>query len=438
MKIQTTYRLAFLAIGLFLFQMCKPEKEPSTFITVQNGQFIKNGIPYNYIGTNYWYGASLAADTVGGDRNRLLKELDFLKENGIDNLRVMVGAEGPDNQPFRVTPALVKEPGSLSPKLLEGLDFLLNEMHQRNMVAVLYLTNNWEWSGGMAQYLNWNGYGDFVNPNVPPNTWPDFFNYQKQFYSCEPCQEQLNKFITEIISRTNSVNGVNYTNDPTIMAWELANEPRPMAEENFERFTQWIQSTSALIKKLDPNHLVTTGNEGEKGCSESLELFETIHAFPSIDYLTIHIWIKNWSWYNYQKPDSTYPLALVKVQKYFDDHLAVARKLNKPLVLEEFGIGRDGENTALTATVNLRDQYYDFCFAQIAKSVATGDKLVGANFWTFGGFTQPIGGQPFWKPGDPYSGDPPQEPQGLNSVYPSDTSTLNIIRKYNTLFSRIP
>ncbi len=433
--------LFYSALATFLTLLllsCSTKNETTHFITIKNGQFYKAGKPYYYIGTNYWYGASLAADTVGGDRNRLIKELEFLKENGIDNLRVMVGAEGLDNQPYRVTPALLKEPGILSPKLLEGLDFLLNEMQQRDMVAVLYLTNNWEWSGGMAQYLNWNGYGDFVNPNVPPHTWNDFFNYQKQFYSCEPCQEQLNQFIIEIIGRTNSVNGIKYTNDPTIMAWELANEPRPMAEENFVRFTQWIQSTSILIKKLDPNHLVTTGNEGEKGCSESLELFETIHAFPSIDYLTIHIWIKNWSWYNYQKPDSTYPLALTKVQKYFDDHLAVARKLNKPLVLEEFGIGRDAENTSLDAPVKIRDNYYNYCFNQVAQSVALGDKLQGANFWTFGGFTQPISGQSFWKPGDPYSGDPPQEPQGLNSVYPSDTSTLNIIRKYNTLFKRIP
>jgi len=421
---------------LIFFSGCQQAAQKD-FISVNEGQFIRNGKSYHYIGTNYWYGASLAADTLGGDRMRLTKELDFLKALGIDNLRIMVGAEGPDNQPYRVTPALVKKPGTLSPKLLEGLDYVLNEMRKRDMVAVLYLTNNWEWSGGMAQYLNWNGYGEFVNPNVPPNTWNDFYQYQKQFYSCQPCMEQLNQFITEIIGRTNSVNGTKYTNDPTIMAWELANEPRPMAEDNFEPFIRWIQSTSELIKKLDPNHLVTAGNEGEKGCSESLALFDTIHSFKSIDYLTIHIWIKNWGWYNAQQADSTYPLAMEKVQKYFDDHLAIARKLNKPMVLEEFGIGRDGEILSTGSTIKYRDRYYGYCFSQVAKSVAEGDHLAGANFWTFGGFTQPISGQTFWKAGDPYSGDPPQEPQGLNSVYPGDTSTMEIIKKYNIQFNRI-
>jgi mannan endo-1,4-beta-mannosidase len=424
---------------LFVFVIgCNSESTKNNFITVQNGKFINNGQPYNYIGTNYWYGASLAADTIGGDRERLAKELDFLKQNGIDNLRVLVGAEGPDNQPYRVTPALIKQPGIYSPKLLEGLDYLLNEMKKRDMVAILYLTNNWEWSGGVAQYLNWNGYGEFVNPNLEKFSWPDFFAYQQQFYTCDTCIKQVNQYIEFIITRTNTVTGTKYINDPTIMAWELANEPRPMEETNFEPFTKWVKETSELIKKLDPNHLVTTGNEGEKGCSESIELFETIHAFPSIDYLTMHIWIKNWSWYNHEKADSTFPLALQLVQKYIDDHVAVAQKLNKPIVLEEFGIARDNELFEMGSPITYRDKYYDYAFGQIAKSVKSGGYLVGCNFWTFGGFTHPIHDQIYWKAGDPYSGDPPQEEQGLNSVYPEDTTTIEIIRKYNKLFNRIP
>jgi len=430
--------LTIIPIILISFFGCKSKTANVEYITVKNGQFIKNGTPYNYIGTNYWYGASLAADTIGGNRDRLAKELDFLKQNGIDNLRVLVGAEGPDNQPYRVTPALIKQPGIYSPSLLEGLDFLLNELKKRDMVAILYLTNNWEWSGGVAQYLNWNGYGEFVNPNVKPYTWNDFYNYQKQFYSCDTCVKQVNQYIEFIITRTNSVNGTKYINDPTIMAWELANEPRPMADDNFAPFTKWIKETSELIKKLDPNHLVTTGNEGEKGCSESIELFENIHAFPTIDYLTIHIWIKNWGWYNSEKADSTFPLAMEKVQKYFDDHLAIAQKLNKPIVLEEFGIARDNERFDLGSPIIYRDKYYEYSFNQIAESIEKGSNLVGCNFWTFGGFTHPIEGQIYWKAGDPYSGDPPQEEQGLNSIYPEDTTTLEIIKKYNKQFNRIP
>lgn len=426
-----------LFASVMVLSFCSNSIKEKKFITVEKGQFIKSGKPYHYIGTNYWYGANLAADTIGGNRERLLKELDFMKAHGIDNLRILVGAEGPDNQPFRVTPTTIKSPGVTSPKLLEGLDFLLNEMKKRDMVAILYLSNNWEWSGGMAQYLNWNGYGDFVNPNLEHFSWDDFKAYQKQFYSCEPCIEQLNHYIEEIITRTNTINGIPYNQDPTIMAWELANEPRPMAQENFEVFKSWIKNTSELIKSLDKYHLVTTGNEGQKGCSESINLFKEIHSYESIDYLTFHIWVKNWSWYNYKEPEKTFKPAMKKVQKYIDDHLIVANELNKPLVLEEFGIARDYQELEPGTPTTYRDNYYDYAFAQIEKSIQTKQNLVGANFWTFSGFAEPIKGQIYWKAGDPYSGDPPQEEQGLNGVYASDSSTMEIIKKYNLKFNRI-
>jgi len=426
----------FLTIISLLISSCSPVNTKIPFIQVDNGKLIRNNQPYFFIGANYWYGVNIAADTVGGDRTRLIKELDFMKSYGIDNLRLLVGAEGPDNQPFRATPTLIKSPGVYSPKLLEGLDFILNELHKRNMVAVLYLTNNWEWSGGMAQYLNWNGYGEFPNPNLPEYTWNDFFAYQKQFYSCEPCINQVNQYIEKIITRTNSISGIKYSDDPTIMAWELANEPRPMADDNFEPFTRWIIQTAKLIKTLDHNHLVTTGNEGQKGCSESLSLFKTINQMPEIDYITIHIWMKNWSWYNYQFPDSTLPLALEKVSQYFDNHLAIADELNKPVVLEEFGIARDYENFMPGTPVKYRDSYYSFIFNRIEQSLKSGDNLVGCNFWAFGGYGFPVEGNKYWKPGNPYTGDPAQEEQGLNSVFASDTSTLNIIKKYNQEFTQ--
>jgi mannan endo-1,4-beta-mannosidase len=69
----------------------------------------------------------------------------------------MASAEGGD-QDFTVFPATQPSQGKYNKELLEGLDFFLNELRKRNMDAVLYLTNNWEWSGGMSKYLEWNGY----------------------------------------------------------------------------------------------------------------------------------------------------------------------------------------------------------------------------------------------------------------------------------------
>lgn len=88
---------------------CIGKKElGETFIKVENGYFTKNGIPYYYIGANYWYGAILGSTGRGGDRERLVRELDLMKENGVDNLRILVGADGEEGIPFRVMPTLQK------------------------------------------------------------------------------------------------------------------------------------------------------------------------------------------------------------------------------------------------------------------------------------------------------------------------------------------
>src|SRR5690606_16671391 len=88
-------------------------------ITVKGTELYKGDKPYHYIGTNYWYGTLIAAKE-GGDRERLAKELDMMKEYGIDNLRILVGAEA-GTQDFTVNPALQPEQGQYDNNLLDGL-----------------------------------------------------------------------------------------------------------------------------------------------------------------------------------------------------------------------------------------------------------------------------------------------------------------------------
>ena len=132
-----------------------PKETVSPFIQVKDGQFIRNGQPYYYIGANFWYGAILASEGTGGNRERLHQELDSLKAIGVDNLRILVGADGKRGVPTKVEPTLQEAPGVYNDTILAGLDYLLAEMEKRDMVAVLYLNNSWEWSGGYSQYLAW-------------------------------------------------------------------------------------------------------------------------------------------------------------------------------------------------------------------------------------------------------------------------------------------
>ena len=125
------------------------------FFSVQDGQFVRDGKPYIYIGTNFWYGPILASDGEGGDFERLTQELDTLQALGLRNLRVLVGADGNNGIFSRVEPTLQQAPGVYNDTILVGLDRFLVELGKRDMQAVLYLNNSWEWSGGYGQYLEW-------------------------------------------------------------------------------------------------------------------------------------------------------------------------------------------------------------------------------------------------------------------------------------------
>ena len=63
-------------------------------VKVDNGHFVRDGKPYYYVGTNFWYGAILGSEGQGGDRERLARELDEMRRIGIDNLRILVGSDG--------------------------------------------------------------------------------------------------------------------------------------------------------------------------------------------------------------------------------------------------------------------------------------------------------------------------------------------------------
>ncbi len=431
---RTTFPLTALLVFFILISpfSAKIFAQKSSFVAVKNHQFLADGKPYYYIGTNYWYGGLLGLEKdkrKGIDRLR--KELDFLKANGVTNLRILGGAEGAGmiNGVMRVAPPLQPEQGKFDENVFDGLDLVLAEMGKRDMKAVVFLSNNWEWSGGFQQYLIWNNKvkGDKKTRKL---TWDEQRDIVAQFYSCEPCKESYNKQVNLILNRKNKYNGKKYIDEPAVMAWELGNEPRPMRAFANEDYKKWIAGVAAMIKSKDKNHLVTIGHEGRMG-TEDLKLYEEINADKNLDYLTIHIWAKNWGWFEGDKIAEGFPNVVEKATSYLDEHLKVAEKLNKPLVIEEFGLPRDKQSFDINSSTSLRDKYYNTIFSILDKSAETNGYVAGAAFWAFGGTSRPIKNQVFWKKGDDYMGDPPMEEQGLNTVFDSDKSTWKVINFYS-------
>jgi len=417
------FALAFTAAALPVRAQARP-----SFVGVSGHSFQVGGKPYYFVGTNYWYGGLLGLEKDGRrGAGRLRRELDFLKANGVTNLRLLAGAEGSGliNGVRRVGPPLQPRQGEFDESVLDGLDLVLAEMGKRGMKAVVFFSNNWEWSGGFQQYLDWNGL--VPEPlRTRKLTWDEQRDIVSKFYACAPCRESYNKQAALVLDRVNRYNKRKYTEDPTIMAWELANEPRPMRPAAADAYARWIKETTAFIKSKDRRHLVTIGHEGYMG-TEDLKLYEEIHADPNVDYLTIHIWPKNWGWFKGERVEEDFPAVVEKTLSYISQHLAVAERLGKPLVVEEFGLPRDGHSFDPNAPTTLRDSLYGRVFAVVEKHARGGGHIAGANFWAFGGAARPVKGQTFWKEGDGYMGDPPMEEQGLNSVFDGDRSTWKII-----------
>jgi mannan endo-1,4-beta-mannosidase len=399
-----------------------------TFVKRDGNKFSVNGRPYYYIGANYWYGGLLPNDKTGKDRVKA--ELDFLQKKGVNNLRVMAGIEGSGmiNGVPRAEPALQPWAGTFNLQILSGLDFLLSEMGKRNMKAVIFLSNNWEWSGGFLQYLNWNG---LIADSVLKRrlSWDENRDYVAQFYNCDGCKQQYKKQLSLIIGRVNTITGKKYIDDPAIMSWEIANEPRPMRPAAIEKYKEWISATAAAIRALDKNHLITIGSEGEIG-SETMDVFEAVHSDANVDYATIHIWPKNWAWFTDTSISKDMKQVIEKTTAYIDKHTAIAKKINKPLVIEEFGLPRDRQSFLPGSSTNSRNFYYETLFRKLWESVRESAVIAGANFWSFSGSGRPSGKQLLWKKGDDLLGDPPVEEQGLNSVFDTDSSTWKVIQFY--------
>jgi len=426
MKITRIFSILTLVSAVLL---CSCQVQETSFVKVEDGKFVCDDYPSHFVGTNFWYGAILGSEGKGGDRARLEAELDTLKALGMTNLRVLVGGDGPDGIPTRVSPTLQKEPGVYNDTIFRGLDYLLAEMAERNMKAVLYINNSWEWSGGYGMYLEWAGAGEALIPAIAG--YGPFMESVSRFVTNDKAKELFYNHVKHVVSRTNTVTGKPYKDDPAIFSWQIGNEPRCFRTDSTGQaaFVDFMWTTASLIKSIDPNHMVSSGSEGKWGCEGDMDLFERIHSCPDIDYMNIHIWPYNWSWVRENTLDTNLPIAIANTDEYIDEHLELAAKYGKPVVLEEFGFPRDGFQFAQGTPTTSRDAYYRHVFGRIVDSAKEGGLFAGLNFWGWGGLAGQSETNLYWQPGDDYCGDPAQEQQGLNSVYACDASTVAFIKE---------
>jgi mannan endo-1,4-beta-mannosidase len=386
-------------------------------LEVRGPRFFRDGQPFYVNGMNYWSALPLSRDGNAAGWDEVRRDLDRLQSLGINTLRIAGASEGPDSEPLRIVPSLQPAAGKYDPAGVAGLLRLADELKQRRLVAILMMNNFWHWSGGMAQYLAWAGAGPIpYPPPAPDGSWETFQRTTSQFYSNDQARQLFAGYLRYIVPQLSS--------NPSVI-WELANEPRGIF--NVSHFHAWIDETAGLIRSLSPGQLITTGSEGQTD-SPRLAGMDVVsdHQSPHIDFATAHLWPENWGWVNDADMARNFPKVLDRATKYVNDHARRAAQLGKPMILEETGFPRDGGSFDPSAPTTFRDRYFQAMYGLVS-SLKASTPMAGIMPWAWAGDARAPRPGAFWKPGDPFIGDPPHEKQGWYSIYGTDT-TVEVIK----------
>src|SRR3989338_8336722 len=223
------------------------------------------------------------------------------------------------------------------------------------------------------------------------------------------------------------------------MAWGVCNEPR--ARNNVTAYRAWINDTARLIKSLDSRHLVTTGSEGETPWPADNGLNPVIdHTSTDIDFMTFHVWPQNWGRVSFDRDGKLqgYETASQKVHNYIKTHMEYGRRINKPVVLEEFGFPRDTGSLEPDARTLARNKFFRSVFSDVVGAMEERAPIAGVMPWAWSGSTKPTKAGDIWYPGNAFTGDPPHEFQGWYSIYSElDPFSVAYIKAYSRAISKV-
>ncbi|XP_022726755.1 mannan endo-1,4-beta-mannosidase 2-like isoform X2 [Durio zibethinus] len=191
-----------------------------------------------------------------------------------------------------------------------------------------------------------------------------------------------------VLTRKNTITGIEYRNDPTIFAWELMNEPRCMSDPSGDTLQDWLVEMSAFIKSIDKNHLLTIGLEGfygpkspkkstvnpEEWASALGSDFVRNSNITNVDFTSVHIYPDHWF------HDLGFEGKKNYVSKWVHSHIEDCDKeLKKPVMFTEYGLSNQNKDFEPSQ----REQFYSTILDIIYKSAKKKGSGAGALIWQF-------------------------------------------------------
>lgn len=194
------------------------------------------------------------------------------------------------------------------PDGMQKIDFLIAEAGERHLKLIIAFLDFWDYTGGAQQMRAWYGSTD-----------------KSTFFFSDPrTKRDYKTWVEHVVRRVNPLTGLAYRDDPTIMAWELMNEGNARPES---LRLDWTAEMSAYVKSLDPNHLVSSGHANVEPKLADLTI-------PTLDFGT---------WHGYPL---YYGLSVRQFDKTITEFCQIAGRVQKPVLLEEFGYARSNKDSA--------------------------------------------------------------------------------------------
>ena len=298
----------------------RPLRPPAEFVTTRNRDFRIGRERFRFGGTNTYYLHQQSHYMIDA-------ALDDAAAMGLKVVRAWTFSDGTD-QAKPIQP----EPYRYDEEVLDSLDYAVFKAGQLGIRLVLALVNNWPDYGGMPQYVTW-----FLS--LPSDVYGDAVNHDR-FYTDEAIRKCYRAWAKHIVTRRNPYTGRRYRDDPTIMTFELANEPRNRSDKTGKTLLTWADDMSRHVKSLAPDQLVAVGDEGFYGGKGNVDYpysdYEGNHwkqlvALPAVDYGTMHLYPQHWG-------DAASADPVGWGSRWITDHLRDGARLRKPVVLEEYGL----------------------------------------------------------------------------------------------------
>lgn len=227
------------------------------FVYTDRTQFMLNGKPFYYAGTNNYYinfKHKADVDNLMQDAQnmglKVIRTWGFLdvgtwtgnkSTNGYyvfnDNTEGSGEKEGVYYQYYdaQLGHPVVNEGADG----LRYLDYAIYSASQHGIKLLVTFVNNWREFGGMPQYCTW-----------ASQAGESIVDGHDEFYTNETIKSWYKNYVSTLLNRTNYYSGIKYKDDPSVFAWELANEPRCESDGGCKNDVvyNWAKEMSEYVK----------------------------------------------------------------------------------------------------------------------------------------------------------------------------------------------